>query len=106
MSQSEPIKAPASRLRNALAQCPRGCWRRTAARAGLPEDGALLKPAVAAAALLGAAEQEAVAIRRDLAARHRRLARRRGTANDVCFCQEVGLQRAQAALSVCRIQPV
>jgi len=29
-------------------------WRRTAARAGLPEDGALLKPAVAAAALLGA----------------------------------------------------
>ena len=29
-------------------------WRRTAIRAGLPEDGALLKPAVAAAALLGA----------------------------------------------------
>ena len=29
-------------------------WRRTAAGAGLPEDGALLKPAVAAAALLGA----------------------------------------------------
>ncbi len=29
-------------------------WRRTAAGAGLPDDGALLKPAVAAAALLGA----------------------------------------------------
>ena len=29
-------------------------WRRTAVRAGLPEDGALLKPVVAAAALLGA----------------------------------------------------
>ena len=29
-------------------------WRRAAARAGLPEDGAVLRPAVAAAALLGA----------------------------------------------------
>ena len=29
-------------------------WRRTVIRAGLPEDGALFKPAVAAAALLGA----------------------------------------------------